>query len=136
MSLRPVPSKIDPDDPLYAVVQAVERLQTQSVAELGGLVRKLSADIAATAVTAEKAAQVKAELVVTQAGEWAAKQIRQAGEDAVKAIAEQRDELIELKQHVESHKHAVTLLTICLFTAVIAVLGVEVGLLWYPYGAG
>lgn len=75
-------SAIEPGDPAHALLTAVEAMTRQSQRELGVLVSKLAGDIAASSVLAEQAAKAKAEAVITQAGEWAAQRIRDAGHDA------------------------------------------------------
>ena len=70
-----------PDDPANLILQAVDEIQKQSLRDLGALVARLSEDIAATAVASEASARAKADSLVTQAGEWAALHIRQAGDE-------------------------------------------------------
>src|SRR4051812_16527362 len=79
---------LDPSDPTFALVKAVDVLQRQALTEMGILVSKLGDDIAATSMAAENAARAKAEQVITQAGEWAAGQIQMAGHNAAAEIRE------------------------------------------------
>lgn len=81
---------LTPDDPLYAVVAAVTAMQRQAHKELALLVAKQAEDIAATSVLAENAARAKAEMIITQAGEWSAGQIRKAGSDVATALIAER----------------------------------------------
>jgi hypothetical protein len=86
----PVHPGFTPDDPLYAVIAAVGAMQQQAHRELGGMVSKLAEDVAASAVLAENAARAKAEMIVTQAGEWAGETIRAAGQEVVTALLAER----------------------------------------------
>lgn len=91
---------IDPSDPMHAVVQAFEGVQKQAFKEMSVLVTKLSDEVAASSVLAEKAARAKAEQVISEAGVWAADQIRVAGAEAAQATRREEDTLTILVSDV------------------------------------
>ena len=70
---------LDPTDPVFIVATIVEELQKQTLAEMGELVTSLADQIAAANRMAKNAAKAKAEKIVTQATEFAAMKISEAG---------------------------------------------------------
>ena len=90
------PFPIATDDPAYQIVVAAKEIQAEGLKQLGAIVQRCSDDVAATCAVAEKAARVRAETVITQAGEWAAQRIHSAGESAAMSVCNETDTLRNL----------------------------------------
>jgi hypothetical protein len=77
---------LDPDDPLFLVVRLFQEAQKEALAQLTKVVTDAADKNMAATQAAEAAARAKAEAVVTQAGEWTARKIREAGDLVVVRI--------------------------------------------------
>jgi hypothetical protein len=89
--------RLDPDDPLFIaatiVASIVGEQQLQTQAEISKLVTGLADQVAAASAMAENAARGRSEKIVTQAAEWAAGRIREAGETAAAKILEEAEKI-------------------------------------------
>ena len=79
---------IDPDDPVYQIVEIFEAQQAEAMEGLGRMIAKAADDIAATVVMAENSARIKSQAIATNAVKLGANKIHLAGVDAANAVSQ------------------------------------------------
>lgn len=112
---------LDPADPIFIVVAAVDELLKKANADLGELVTNLADQVSAANVMAEASAKANAEKVITEAAAWSARKIDEAGDVAVARINDELHQvLISAASTIRIVKWAAAVAVVCSVAALAA----------------
>jgi hypothetical protein len=85
---------IDPDDPVFQIVEIFKTQQAEAMEGLGRMIAKAAEDIATTIVMADNTARTKEQVLITKVARLGADKIQSAGIEAANTVSARFDKAV------------------------------------------